>query len=51
MILNCRRDSNVKMMRSEKEKGYLSFRNPSASAKYFAMRVKGIGSGVHAMRG
>jgi hypothetical protein len=51
MILNCRRDSNVRMMRSEEEKGYLSFRNPSASAKYFVIRVKGIGSGMHARRG
>jgi hypothetical protein len=30
----------VKTMRSEEEKGYLSFRDPSVSAKYLVMRVR-----------
>jgi hypothetical protein len=30
----------VKKMRSEEEKGYLSFRDPSVSAKYLVMRVR-----------
>jgi len=52
MILNCRRDSDVKMMRSEEGKSFLSFRDPLVSNEIFSHeRERHPWSGMHARRG